>query len=406
MNAAVSRIAVVAAVILASACDRSQPTAPGDQAAGDALAHRGGGSGPATMTVVATGLTNPRGFAFRHHDIYVAEAGTGGTISTIGQCTQLLPPVGPMLSGRTGRISRIDAAGNRTTVVDGLPSSASPMPGFVLGPNDVAFLGSRLYALLDAGCSHAVPDVPASVALIHDGSFSVAANLSDFVHANPVARPEAEDFEPDGDWYSMIATHGALYAIDANGGQLVQVKPKKNADRTRITRVVDISASQGHIVPTAATPDGSGGFYVGNLGTFPSIPGTSSIFHVSRKGQLTMVTTGLQAITGIARTGGGTDADDDAGRPEGDQAAGHGALYVLESFTCPGVPTGCAPGPTTVGTGQVVRVLPDGTQQVVVSGLTFPTSLRVGPDGALYVATMGYGSAPGAGAIVRITLPH
>jgi len=41
---------------------------------------------------------------------------------------------------------------------------------------------------------------------------------------------------------------------------------------------------------------------------------------------------------------------------------------------------------------------------VLVSGLTFPTSLRFGPDGALYVSNKGYNQAPGAGEIVRIAL--
>ena len=41
----------------------------------------------------------------------------------------------------------------------------------------------------------------------------------------------------------------------------------------------------------------------------------------------------------------------------------------------------------------------------VASGLTLPAGTAFGPDGALYVANLGFGTPPGAGQIVRITLP-
>jgi sugar lactone lactonase YvrE len=57
-----------------------------------------------------------------------------------------------------------------------------------------------------------------------------------------------------------------------------------------------------------------------------------------------------------------------------------------------------------VGKGAVVRVQPDGTLETVASGLTFPTGMTFGPDGALYVSNFGVAPA-GAGQIVRVTLP-
>ena len=41
----------------------------------------------------------------------------------------------------------------------------------------------------------------------------------------------------------------------------------------------------------------------------------------------------------------------------------------------------------------------------VASGLTLPTGMAFGPDGALYVSNLGFGTPPGAGQFVRITLP-
>src|ERR1700760_2592750 len=81
------------------------------------------------VQVYASGLNGPRGLKFGPDGLlYVAEAGTGGTTSTKGICTQVIPPIGPYVNGNTARISRIDSSGNRTTVVSGLPSAESSDP--------------------------------------------------------------------------------------------------------------------------------------------------------------------------------------------------------------------------------------------------------------------------------------
>jgi hypothetical protein len=369
------------ALTLLAACDRTQPTEltqPAQPSAAKNGNNGGGVTALATPTLVVGGLSNPRGLTFGSDgSIYVSEAGTGGTTSTVGQCLQVPEPGGPLLSGNTGRISRI-ANGVRTTVVDGLPSSVDQRGG-VLGVMDVSFVGPKLYALLDAGCGHGVPDVPASVARIENGGFNVVANLTAFVKANPVANPEPDDFEPDGDWYSMIARGGMLYAVDANGGQVVTVQPNSG----RVDRIVDISATQGHIVPTAIA-EGNGRFFLGNLTTFPSVPGSARVMELKRNGPFSNYATGFTPILGV----------------EVDQ---HNNLYVLETFGClPQLP--CVPAPFAMGTGQVVRVGVDGSRTVIATGLTFPTSLRFGPDGALYVSNKGYNLPPGSGEVLRIAI--
>jgi hypothetical protein len=225
-----------------------------------------------------------------------------------------------------------------------------------------------------------VPDVPASVIRVSDGGFTVVANLSAFVQANPVATPRPADFEPDGDWYSMIAAGGKLIAIEANSGQVVSVQPNSG----RVDRIVDISATFGHIVPTAVA-EGNGRYFLGNLTPFPAVPGSARILEVKHNGDVTVAATGFTAVLGVA-----TDKHDN--------------LYVLESFTCNNPALPCVPAPFTQGTGDVVRIGRDGSREVITTGLTFPTSLRFGPDGALYVSNKGYGLPPGSGEIVRIAI--
>src|ERR1700734_2982253 len=76
---------------------------------------------PANATVYASGLEGPRGLAFGPDgSLYIAEAGLGGT--TVGNCVQVIPPIGPYTGGLTARISKVDTKQNVTTLTSGLPS--------------------------------------------------------------------------------------------------------------------------------------------------------------------------------------------------------------------------------------------------------------------------------------------
>ena len=333
----------------------------------------------ATVSVFATGLNNPRGLKWGPDgNLYVAEGGLGGTDSTVGQCEQVVPAVGPYVgSPVSGRISKIDAQGVRTTVTDQLPSSKASdlIGGFISGVGDIEFIGNTLYALLaGAGCSHGVPSVPNGIVRINsDGTWTLIANLSAFQQSHPVAQPEPADFEPDGTWYSMINVRGDLYALEPNHGELVKVTTSGE-----ITRVIDISASEGHIVPTALTYHGN--FYIGNLDVFPIPGGASNIYKVTPGGQIKTVATGLNAVLGVVF--------DDRDR-----------MYVLEM-------TVGAPFPTP-GLGRVVQIDPSGKQTVIASGLSLPTGMTMGPDGNLYVSNWGFGPAAiGGGQVLKITITN
>ncbi len=328
-----------------------------------------------TIKVFATGLNNPRGLKFgQDGNLYVAEGGIGGTNSTIGQCTQV-PATGPGPSTGSdsgSRISKIDRQGKRTTFVNYLPSSQTNEASgkAVTGMADVAFIGNTLYGLIGGGgCSHGVSSIPNGIAKAgSNGSWSLAANYSQYILAHPGVNYEEEDYTPDGNPWNMISVDKDFYLTEANTGVLDKISSKGT-----VSRVVDISATQGHIVPTALTHH-AGSFYVGNLGLFPIIVGSSKVFQITHDGQISVYASGFTTIVGLAF--------DNRGR-----------LYVLELSDGPGGPT--------PNLGKIIRVDKLGNRQVIASGLNFPTAMTFGPDGNLYVSGSGIG-APGTGQVLQI----
>jgi hypothetical protein len=349
------------------------------------------GQTPSTYTVIASKLEAPRGLRFGPDgDLYVAEAGTGGTHSTGSACQQVPAPVGPYTGGKTGRISKIDANGNVTTVASGFPSARDAM-GDLIGVADVAFIGHKLYALIaGGGCSHGNPDSPNGIAVVDRNTqkWTLIADIGAFLKTHPAKYESADDFEPDGTLYSMIAEDGVLYTVEPNHGQVFAV-----THWGEIRQVIDISASEGHIVPTAIASREEA-FYVGNLNLFPIDPQWARVLTISRErhhfdDELAPGFGGPRHGARIINSKAGftTVVAVDFG-PDG-------LLYALEMSDAPGFPT--------LNAGKVVRVKHSGDIEEVITGLSVPTGMTFGPDGRLYISN--FGAAPaGLGTILRFDI--
>ena len=332
--------------------------------------------GAAALDIVASGLTNPRGFTWADDGtLYVALAGTGGS----NLPTEDAPVIEAFLGfygGPSAAVARIQD-GCPVTVADGLPSYVDGS-GAVVGVSDVAILGGQLYATVDGGGAiHGNPEQPAGLYRINaDGTFAVVADLSAWIRANPVAEPPPGDNDQDGEVWHMLPTadESALWVVETNQGQLLQITPAG-----AVTRIADLSA--GHPVWTGIAPAPDGGVYVGNLTVFPFLDEAAKVIHVAPDGTVTDHWTGLTAVVALA-----VGPDD--------------ALYALEMVT-----GSIDEDPFILPeTGRLVRQTGPDTMVVVAEGLNFPIGLEIGPDGAFYVSSPALGAPAGQGMIARLDL--
>lgn len=338
------------------------------------------------VSVFASGLTNPRGFAWADDGtMYIGLAGDGVVASeaspTAGggvnaEGTPEVTGAGAIYTGTlTASVAQI-AEGCPVSLATGFPSGGVPDLGWVFGLDDVAILDGQLYGIVAGGGeAYGNPDFPNGVYQINaDGSFVLVADTSAWVRANPVSTPH-EPVSPDAEPFAIIAGEGMLWISEANHEQVLTVTP----DGT-ITRIVDLSVV-GNVAPTGLVVAPEGGVYVGFLSSLPFTDGSAKVVHVSPEGEVTDAWTGLTAVTDIVM-----DAD--------------GTMLALEMATG----NMAEPPFVSAGNGKVVRQTGPDTAEDVVTGLDFPVKMDFGADGALYVVTPAFGAMDGEGQVLRIDL--
>lgn len=378
------RAAALAALLLATACGGGgdAPTASAHQSAlsGPRDEGRGDARGPVVVTPYATGLSSPRGLAFGPDGLYVAEAGSGGTLVASGtpDCPTHVNIYSPYRAGYSGRVLRVLADGTKQTVADGLPSMTDAYGGSY-GPTDLAFIGGTLYVLIEmGGCSHGLPDDDAAILRVNpDGSTTRVANLGAWLAANPPyfikdTNPATTDLEPGGVWHSMIAVGDALYVVETNRGLLLKVDPATGA----IERLYDMSIDSAEHNPIVMAQH-RGKFYVGTFGEDGG-PSELAVFDAGFSGY-TLPFKSSNPIVGLAW------------RRE--------RLYAVEIFPLsdPWSPDSATLVSFNPATGE--------RKEVATEFASFPNGLVVGPDGALYTSNAGISAAPGDGSVLRIVLP-
>jgi hypothetical protein len=306
----------------------------------------------APVSVVASGLVNPRGFTISEEgEIEVALGGSPGNDAGVAKIVDGCPQ----------------------TIVTGLPSYRIVF-GAPTGVADVATLDDTRYLLLSGGDIDR-GHTPNGLYRYDDmGQTSLVANISTFIRNNPVAsRPG--DYDTDGQPYTLLGNGDAFWTTEGNSGQLLRL----GLDGT-VTRIADLS--QDHPIPTGIAPAPGGGAYVGFLTHAPYRDGAASVVQITPDGSIAKVWTGLTLVTALA-----VDAD--------------GTLYALE------MATGISPNdPSSIvsGSGKVVRRTGPDSAVDVVTGLPLPVAMDFGPDGALYIAGPAFGAGKGEGTILRIDL--
>jgi glucose/arabinose dehydrogenase len=323
----------------------------------------------ADVTVVMSGLDNPRGLALGPDGaLYVAEAGRGGA----GPC--YVSPAGSttLCYGATGAITRL-WRGEQERVVTGLPSTSSVM-GAGAGPQDISFHGrGNAYVTIGWGADPALRSALGSVGqqfghlikVTPNGEWHDVADVSAFESAhNPAGGPA------DSNPYGALAEPGVQIVADAGANALLRVR--SNGDITAIATFPSRPSRTTDSVPTSVALGPDGAYYVGELTGQPFAAGAANIYRVVPGEVPTVYLSGLTTVIDLAF---GPDA----------------SLYVLQHST----------GPVFFALpGSLLRIAPDGTRTTVLEGLNRPTSVAVGPDGTLYVTNNGI--SVGAGEVLQI----
>ena len=340
--------------------------------------------GASPFKVVAQGLDNPRGLAIGSNGtLYVTEAGKGG----MGPCGESAEG-GEACYGKSGAVTRLKD-GAQKQLIKGLPSYAGENGVAATGPHDVSVLGRADSLKLFVTVGGFVTEDGGPRAVSGDDRFSSllraqgdeVKRVADLLAYEEKNNPDGQRI--DSNPYSMVASKGKLVVADAGANDLLKVK-RGEISTLAVFSAREVEGPGGDTVQMDSVPDavaeGPGrGNYVGELTGFPFPVRGARIYRVVPGSRPEVHARGFTNIIDVA-------------------VGPKGGLYVLE-IAKKGLLQAFSPGGNF--TGRLVHLSPNGERKVVASkGLVAPTSVAVGPEGAVYVSN--FGIFPGQGQVVRI----
>lgn len=347
-----------------------------------ALAQGDGSEGAMQGEVVAEGFNGPMGVLVDSSgDIWVVDSGTGGDQTMEGTTPDGQPVTASM--GMTSRVVKVSGADGSQTEIATLPSINTGLESE--GGSRLAVLRGITYVTAPGWHPTMAPSTAEEPLPLTGGILRVSPS-GEAVEAVPMWQYEKNndtDNELDNHPYGLMATDdGALLMTDAGGNALYRVNPASH--RAKLLATFDPlpgvfpNPKYNNEMLTDAVPTGvamrDGVIYVGFLSGAPFLPGNAKVVTVADDGTVADYATGLTMLTDL-RTG-----------PDGELYAVQFGMANEQGF----VPN----------SGALLRIKEGDASEVLVSGLSFPTSIDFDTNGNAYVTTNGVG-APGSGQLLR-----
>ncbi len=325
-----------------------------------AATHPGDLSSSAPVTVVASGLNEPRSLVWGpHHHLLVSEAGTPD-----GVCD----PTGLNCYGLTGTIADV-TSGTPVRIVTGLVSKLDEQE--VVGPDGLTYADGKLYTL-ETGSPEGVPsflppDLKATLTRQAGALLDVTGG-----HISVVADPGTVDYQwtqahlslaqdyPDANPYAVIAKPGGgFYLVDSAANTLDSIDRHGNV---HVLAFIPSTPAGTDAVPTCLAQGPDGAVYIGQITGHNNTNTAANVYRYSPwSHSLRVWQSGFSAINGC---GFGANGD----------------FYVTELDQ-----TGFAP--VTEPDGLVIQISHDGRRTALGAGkLIGPSGFLAGPDGSIYVA--------------------
>ncbi|NJN82290.1 MAG: ScyD/ScyE family protein [Caldilineaceae bacterium] len=333
--------------------------------------------------VVAEGLNTPQGVLVDPDgNVWVIDSGVGGETEVQAVSTETGEPITAYV-GDTARVVMIGP--------DGAQTEAALLPSILIGQEAVG--GGRL-ALAD-GTLFATNGVWTNVAgeeatplMSSVVKVSAGGEVTEVANTWPIERDE----NPDGT--DVFETHpygvaagpdGMLYVADAGANTVLKVDPATG----EVSLLAVIPPVKGAFpspsyggelladpVPTGIVVDDEGNVFVSLLTGAPFLPGNAKVVKITPDGEMSDYATGLTMLTDLRK---GPD----------------GEMYAVQFVLL----TDQGPKPDSGGVFKIVEG--DSRSELVIQGLSFPTSVDFNAEGDAYVAVNGGFVPPGTGAVLE-----